>query len=257
MVYVSAQAILGSRLYVLYGNQRPHLIGLTFICCVLPVAAAIFELSFHKIAIVSPYLLVTYNVMGLLTDMLLFVLILAHAFRSRSRLQLEGVARNTYPWAYLSMLVDSGTDMLSLMVSDSVKYYSFMLVMYIVTSATFAFRITEEVCDGFTQCESIGSGRAGITAEQGILTLISMMTGIMAPKLLLNVRKEFYNCIELQHHEVQTATTWRFAGPSRHAETSTNELSTRTATHRFVSDSKGAVSISNSSGDSQDVGHQA
>lgn len=30
-------AILGSRVYALYGNKRRHLIGLTFLCCILPL----------------------------------------------------------------------------------------------------------------------------------------------------------------------------------------------------------------------------
>ncbi|KLO15302.1 hypothetical protein SCHPADRAFT_268296 [Schizopora paradoxa] len=43
LVYISAQSILGSRVYALYGNKRLHLVGLILLCCVLPLAVPFIE----------------------------------------------------------------------------------------------------------------------------------------------------------------------------------------------------------------------
>jgi len=41
LVYVSAQAILGARIYALYGNKRRHLICLIMLCGVMPTGVSL------------------------------------------------------------------------------------------------------------------------------------------------------------------------------------------------------------------------
>lgn len=234
LVYISTQAILGTRVYALYGRKSLHLAGLTFLCCILPAVAAVVEFRFYSITTFFS-LLITYNALGVVTDLLLLLLILAHAVRSRSLFSFRGHARRaTKSRLSLGKIVDSGSNILSLMVSESVKYYSITLTMYIVTSAMLGFRVDWDAflfgADGWTMAGFMPTrimGPFGTINGFGLVSLMTLLTGIMAPKLLLSIRREFYMEHDRSSSASQTRRTvsWRVAKPStRDSDVGLSEL---------------------------------
>lgn len=221
LVHASTQAILGSRVYALYGNKKSHLSGLTLLCCILPAICATVEIGFVNAGDISPFLLLgTYILLGFFTDLLLFVFILTHAVRGRSPFRAQGIGRR-YCSLSLGKIAESGAGMLSLMISDSVKYYSFTLAMYTAAFGTLFFGVDTESCGDPTHCFKFSAG-VGRTNALGLVTFMSMMTGILAPRLLLSVRKEYYNGTQLgQGISVPGARrtiTWQAAIPSEHTD---------------------------------------
>lgn len=135
----------------------------------------------------------------------------------------------------LSRVASSGSNILALMVSDSIIYYSMSvfhfpehlsgisifsntdcliphstLSMY---TATFIvgqsyIRLAEDACRSPWQyystsmqwqpspsalvCAEEGATGIMIDSAVGLVTMMTMLTGILAPKLLLNIRREFY-----------------------------------------------------------------
>jgi len=217
LIYVFTQAILGSRVYALYGNQRLHLIGLTFLCCILPSIVSVLGLHFHGTN--QHRLLITYNVLGFSTDLLFLLLVFAHAIRSRRQSHFGSKVPMRSPFFSSSFraIVVSSMDLLSLVVSDSLKYYSYTLTMYIITFSVVGFRrVDAEICIGATRCDI--AGRIGL----GLNTLLLLLVGTLAPRLLLHVRKEFYNSTEFGQDisilEARRTTTWRVARRSEQGD---------------------------------------
>ncbi len=68
--------------------------------------------------------LIIYNLLGFSTDLLFLLLILAHVIRTQSSFGSQGPMRRASLSTSLGRITASGTDILSLMVSDSLKYYS-------------------------------------------------------------------------------------------------------------------------------------
>ncbi|KLO15297.1 hypothetical protein SCHPADRAFT_267875 [Schizopora paradoxa] len=94
------------------------------------------------------------------------------------------------------------------MVTDSVKYYSFMIMMYIISYATLISDV-----DGCTFCEL----DVGISNGLGIVTMVSLLPGIIAPKLLINIRKAYYTDVEpgqgASAPNARRTVTWQVAAP--------------------------------------------
>jgi len=222
LIYVSTQAIMGSRVYALYGNKKLHLIGLTFLCGILPLITYVLGL-FVLGNFLDYRLLIIYNLLGFSTDLLFLLLILAHVIRTQSSFGSQGPMRRASLSTSLGRITASGTDILSLMVSDSLKYYSITLMMYVVTFATLGFHVNDgELCnDDSSVCILMGYN-IGYSDVQGLITFMTLLTGILAPRLLLNIRKEFYNSNEagqgISAPPTRRTITWRVAKPAKHTD---------------------------------------
>jgi len=225
LIYVSTQAILGSRVYALYGNKRLHLIGLTFLCCILPFIAYVLGWLYFG-TFMNSSMLVIYNVLGFSTDLLFMLLIFAHAIRHRSpsTFRFKGFKRGAIFSSTLGIIAESGTDLLSLMVSDSLKYYSITLTMYIITFGTLGLHTvtSDENC---IECSLQVTGDSiGDIDALGLVVFMALLTGILAPRLLLNVRKEFYIGTTGEFGQGISAPrgrrtiTWRVARRVEHAD---------------------------------------
>ncbi|KLO15307.1 hypothetical protein SCHPADRAFT_268487 [Schizopora paradoxa] len=186
-----------------------------FLCFILPVL--VVPVGVLRLYVLETDLLLIYNIVGLFADSIFFIFIVAHAYRTRPTFRSPHATRPSS----LGKLAGTGTDMISLMVTDSVKYYSLMVVLYVLSSTTFAIPV--RICNGASEdCKS----RLGIQDNLGIVTMTAILSGILAPRLLLNIRREYYiSNEEGQGAAVQNARrsiTWRVAAPGRpagHVET--------------------------------------
>ncbi|KLO15331.1 hypothetical protein SCHPADRAFT_995938 [Schizopora paradoxa] len=184
LVYVSSQAVLGSRVYALYGNKPAHLIGLICVCCILPAIVTIVESAFN-LAIDDPSaLLYTYDVLGLMTDVALFTLIMVHAFRSPTNLTFYFKASRKSSTSPGESTVSRGDTLLSLMISDSIIYYFAAVLMYTTTFIIGAVNIRVPIIGRLAE--------NNVQFDVALVSMMTVLTGINAPKLLLSVRKEFY-----------------------------------------------------------------
>jgi len=222
LVYISCQAILSSRVYALYGNKRSHLIGFIFLCCVVPIVVLAAELHFSIIVFNPVLLLYTYNILGLLTDALLLALILAHAVRNRPILRIRFPMQEASVSISVKRITASGTSLLSLVVSDSIMYYTFTLTMYVV-SFILARTYVEGQSDSAAPMDALGNTIRHNTAD-ALVTLMTVLTSILAPKLLLSIRKQVYISADLDQNssasQARRTITWRVARPSGNTETS-------------------------------------
>ncbi|KLO05555.1 hypothetical protein SCHPADRAFT_721526 [Schizopora paradoxa] len=205
LLQVSTQAILGSRIYALYGSRpfQRSIFVVFWIISVLAVPPAVVAFELY----VPGGLLIVYNTVGLLTDLTFFVFIFAHAIRTRppSRHLLHPPRR--IHSSSLGNFVVSGANLLSLMVADSVKYYLSMVVAYVVSYATLDERA--RICYASKFCE-VGLP-IGFEDALGIVTMVAVFSSLLAPRMLLNVRKEYYTSIEFgaSAQNAEKEITWK------------------------------------------------
>ncbi|KLO15324.1 hypothetical protein SCHPADRAFT_269579 [Schizopora paradoxa] len=188
------QAILGARVYALLGKSRAFLIGSIFCFAILPNIIAGIEYPLGLKLFPSVYLLPSICGLGFVTDATLFALIIFHAIRRRASplsfgsllVQNISQSREDAFSAVPVWLPESRTGLFSLMISDSVKYYSFMLSMYITTVI-----ISRVVEDSISDVSYI---------QLGLVTVMTVLMGVLAPRLLLSIRKEFYTIVDPPVH---------------------------------------------------------
>lgn len=206
LVFLSCQEILAMRVYALYFGKRIVIVGLvvlhiTLLSVVIVLISRQAQLEADVVPS-QPTQLYVFNIAGLTTDGVLFALILARAIRLQSTFRIGETAnaRETSFVSTLGRVSGAGRSLISLILSESIVYYSTMLLMYSVTFVAYRLKPEDAVF------------------QNGLVSLMAVMTGIMAPKLLLDIRREYYGGEENRSSEMQTrgTITWQIAEPSRH-----------------------------------------
>jgi len=205
LVVTSCQAILIARVYAMYYDRKRHLVALITFSIALEIVLILViflpqPMVGDGVGNSAPFELYVFNISGLIVDSVMFVLVLAHSVRFRSifKFRRSLTAHDTSFVASLGRVAGSGGTLLSLLVSESVVYYSTTLLMY--TATFLASRFKPE----------------NVVFQNGLVTMMTILTGILAPKLLLHIRKEFHSGEDQRSLEsrVRGTMTWRVAGAS-------------------------------------------
>lgn len=107
------------------------------------------------------------------------------------------------------------------------------LMMYTISAVTLALRAYNTTCDSISiLCfSSVQSEDVGVETAYGIITFMMLMTGILAPRLLLNIRREYYSSIEVSQGnsagDARRTITWQIARPARRFETYVSRTASR------------------------------